>query len=217
MKAVAINGSPRKNWNTAMLLKNALEGAEAQGAKTKLINLYDLDYKGCISCFACKVDGGKSYGKCAVNDDLKSVLRKIEKADVLILGSPVYLGEVTGEMRSFMERLIFQYYTYTDPAGTLFGREIKTGFIYTMGATEEMMKQRGYQYFMDMDSMFLKTIFGHSESLSCNDTLQFKNYSKYVVPRFDPESKAKRREEVFPLDCRKAFEMGQKLAKEEAK
>jgi multimeric flavodoxin WrbA len=51
MKAIGVNGSPRKKWNTATLLKKALEGAASEGAKTALVHLYDLDYKGCISCF----------------------------------------------------------------------------------------------------------------------------------------------------------------------
>ena len=54
MKIIAINGSPRENKNTGTLLKKALEGAESCGAEIEFINLYDLDYKGCISCFACK-------------------------------------------------------------------------------------------------------------------------------------------------------------------
>ena len=52
MYVLAINGSPRKNWNTATLLNKALEGAAAQGVQTELIHLYDLNFKGCISCFA---------------------------------------------------------------------------------------------------------------------------------------------------------------------
>ncbi len=71
MKVIAINGSPRKKWNTATLLGHALEGAALKGAETELVHLYDLDFKGCVSCFACKTRGGKSYGKCAVKDDLK--------------------------------------------------------------------------------------------------------------------------------------------------
>ena len=54
MKIIAINGSPRKNWNTARLLEAALGGARAQGAETKLYHLHDYDFKGCRSCFACK-------------------------------------------------------------------------------------------------------------------------------------------------------------------
>ena len=90
MKAIAINGSPRKGWNTATLLRKALAGAKKNGAKTELVHLYDLDYKGCISCFACKKIGGKSYGRCAVKDELTPVLQRAAEADVLILGSPLY-------------------------------------------------------------------------------------------------------------------------------
>jgi multimeric flavodoxin WrbA len=57
---MAFNGSPRKKWNTATLLERALEGAGSQGAKTELIHLYDIDYKGCISCFAW-TKGGKLW------------------------------------------------------------------------------------------------------------------------------------------------------------
>jgi multimeric flavodoxin WrbA len=213
MKVIAFNGSPRKNWNTATLLEKSLEGARAAGAKTELIHLYDLDYKGCISCFACKTKGGKSYGKCIVADDLKSVFKKVEEADVLIFGSPIYLGNVSGEMRSFMERLVFQYLTYTNPPGSIFPRQIKTGIIYTMGVPEEAMHEIGYTHCMELISIYLSRTFGDSESLCCFDTLQFEDYSKYVAPRFDPVDKAKRREEVFPLDCQKAFELGQRLTR----
>jgi multimeric flavodoxin WrbA len=212
MKVLAFNGSPRKNWNTAMLLEKALEGAKSQGAQTELIHLYDLNYKGCISCFACKTKGGSSYGRCPVKDDLRPVFDKIENADALIFGSPVYLGGITGQMHSMLERLVFQYLTYTDPPGTLFKRQIKTGFIYTMGVPEQVMNQIGYKQFIEIDNMFLTRTFGHSEWMCSFDTMQFEDYSKYVAPRFDPEAKAKRRKEVFPLDCVKAYEMGARFA-----
>jgi multimeric flavodoxin WrbA len=80
MKVMAFNGSPRKNWNTATLLQKTLAGAASYGAETELIHLYDLDYKGCISCFACKTIGGKSYGRCAVQDDLAPVFSRIEQS-----------------------------------------------------------------------------------------------------------------------------------------
>jgi multimeric flavodoxin WrbA len=62
MLMMAFNGSPRKTWNTATLLQKALEGAAAQGAHTDLIHLYDLQYAGCKSCFACKTKGGQVTG-----------------------------------------------------------------------------------------------------------------------------------------------------------
>ncbi len=82
MTIIAINGSPRKNWNTATLLTKALEGAASQGAETELVHLYDLDFKGCRSCFACKIIDGPHNGRCAQKDDLRPILKKIEeKAD----------------------------------------------------------------------------------------------------------------------------------------
>jgi multimeric flavodoxin WrbA len=213
MKVIALNGSPRKTWNTAMMLEKALEGARSEGAETELIHLYDLDYKGCVSCFACKTKNGVSYGRCAVDDGLAPVFRKIEDARAVILGSPVYLGNVTGETRSFLERLVFQYLTYTDPPASLLNRRINTGFIYTMGISEDGMKQMGYRQFMDLISMFMTRIFGRFEEVCSFDTYQFDDYSRYVATRFDPEQKAKRRREVFPEELHKAFEMGARLAR----
>ena len=63
MKVMAINGSPRKDWNTATMLQKALEGSASRGAETELIHLYDLQFQGCTSCFSCKVLNGKSYGR----------------------------------------------------------------------------------------------------------------------------------------------------------
>ena len=216
VKVMAFNGSPRKKWNTGTLLEKALEGAASQGAETELIHLYDLNYKGCISCFACKTKGGKSYGRCAVKDDLTPVLKKVEEADALILGSPIYFGAVCGEMRSFMERLQFPYRPYNrfeDPKQTLFPRKIPTGFIYTMNVTAEQMKEMEFDHPCRLNERFLRVIFGASESLFCFDTVQFEDYSKMVQERFDPEKKAQRRREVFPKDCEKAFEMGARFAK----
>jgi multimeric flavodoxin WrbA len=144
MKVMAINGSPRKKWNTAILLESALTGAASRGAETELVHLYDLKFRGCISCFACKLRGGSSYGKCAMRDELTPVLDALDAADGMILGSPIYFGTVTGEMRSFMERLLFQYLVYNMPPSSLFGRKMQTAFIYTMNMPEKMLET--YQY-----------------------------------------------------------------------
>lgn len=208
MKIIGFNGSPRKEWNTATLVKKALEGAASKGAQTELIHLYDLKYSGCISCFSCKLKGGKSYGKCAVKDGLQPILGSIEESDAIILGSPIYLGAATGEMRSFLERLTFPYLVYDQQRSSLFKRKMPVGFIYTSGATDARIKEAGWdQQFRLMESI-LSRIFGASETLLATETYQFDDYSKYVAPGMDAEAKAKRRKEVFPEDCRKAFEMG---------
>lgn len=213
MKVLAINGSPRKKWNTATLLEKALEGAAAQGAETELVHLYDLDFKGCTSCFGCKLKGGKSYGKCAIQDGLTPVLEKLVDVNVLLLGSPIYFGTVTGEMRSFMERLFFPYLTYTQPPASLFGRKIPTAFIYTMNVSEQMMKEYSYPVHISLNETVLTRIFGSAESLCSFETLQFEDYDKVVFNYFDPEERRERHRTVFPEDCRKAYELGVNLAK----
>jgi multimeric flavodoxin WrbA len=208
---IAINGSPRKKWNTATLLEHVLEGAASTGAETELVHLYDLDYKGCTSCFACKLKGGKSYGKCAMKDDLTPVLETIAGADALILGSPIYFGNVTGEMRSFMERLLFPNLTYTRPPQSLAPRQIPTAFVYTMNVSEHLMKEN-YGAFIAGNASVLNMIYGSSESFFCNETLQFEDYDKVVFSYFDPEERRKRHREVFPQDCKRAFGLGARLA-----
>jgi len=215
MEVIGFNGSPRKNWNTATLLQKALEGAASQGAKTKLVHLYDLDFKGCRSCFGCRTKGGPSYGRCAVKDDLTPILKEIEAANAVILGTPIYLGTVSGEMKSFMERLIFPFLRYVkddDPAPSLFPKKIHTGFIYTMNVNEEQMKKLDYKKDIALNEGFLRRIFGNAESLLCFDTCQFDDYSKIDQDRFNAEKKAARRREQFPQDCRRAFEMGIRFA-----
>jgi len=213
MKIIAFNGSPRKKWNTATLLEHALDGARSKGAQTKLIHLYDLDYKGCVSCFACKRVNGKSYGHCARKDDLLEVFEKIERADAILIGSPIYYGITTGETRSFLERLMFQYSVYDPERSTLFGKKIRTGFIYTAGATDAMVREMGFDRNAKGTEMAMERIFGSCESIFVTDTYQFSDYSKYVTTRFDPEEKKKRRDEHFPEDCRKAYAFGARLVK----
>ena len=179
MKVIAFNGSPRKKWNTATLLEKALEGASSQGAKTKLIHLYDLDYNGCVSCFSCKMKNGKSYGRCAVKDDLKPILNKVHDADAIILGSPIYFGMPTGVIRSFMERLLFQYRTYDANYSLLFKRSIPSGLIYTMNAEQSLIEAKGYDRTLMGIEMTFKRFFGASETLMVTDTYQFDDYSKY--------------------------------------
>ncbi|MTV48304.1 flavodoxin family protein [Heliobacillus mobilis] len=212
MKVLGINGSPRKQWNTATLLNKSLEGAASKGAETELIHLYDLTFKGCMSCFACKTIGGHSYGKCAVNDDLAPILKKVEEVDAIIVGSPVYFGSVSGELRSFIERLLFPFLAYSNQARSLFPKKIPVGFIYTMNVPEEWAKQMAYEHQISQHEMAFKLIFGGDvENLYSYDTYQFTDYSKVVSDLFDPEQKAKRREEVFPLDCERAYELGARI------
>jgi multimeric flavodoxin WrbA len=212
MKVIAINGSPRKNWNTYTLLDEALKGAKSRGAEVELINLYDVNYKGCISCFACKLKG-KTVDQCVIKDGLFPILKKIRESDAFILGSPIYFGCVTGLMRSLMERLFFPYISYDsyDKKPTSFGKKINTAFIYTMNVPESFLESIGYTKMFTDYAKLLERLFGHSETLVVTETYQFDDYSKYASAMFDPEQRATRHATVFKEDCKKAFELGMRM------
>ena len=205
MKALAINGSPRKGWNTDLLLGKALEGAASTGYSTELIHLSDINFKGCTGCLECKRKGGKSLWACAVKDELTSVLKEIAECDAMILGSPIYFSEVTGMMRSFLERLLFPYVSYDEAGKTLFDRRIPILFIYTMNMPKAALDQIGYyDRFKSYEQLFGRMI-GPCRTLVSTETLQTKDYSPYHMAMFDENQRKQRRDEIFPIDCKKAY------------
>lgn len=213
MKVYAINGSPRKNKNTAILLNKALEGVKALNpeAETEIINLYDLKYQGCISCFACKRIGGKSYGKCAKRDELYDVLEKLSNADGIIFGSPIYLGTITAGLQGFFERFIFQYLVYDKNHSFINPKKMPTAFIYTMNAPKEFVESTNYLSGLQSLESTIERGFSKPLILHSYDTYQFDDYSKYKSDLFSVEEKEKQREVQFPIDCEEAFNLGKKL------
>ncbi len=212
MKIIAVNGSPRKDWNTAQLLKKTLEGAASLGMESELVHLYDLDYKGCISCFACKLKDGPSFRRCIVQDSLARVLDAIREADALVIGSPVYLFEASGQTRSFLERLMFQCLLYTNPPTSIFPHPLKTALIYTMNMSIDMVEASSLNTIFTMTKNMLERAFGTCELLLSTDTLQFKDYSKYDTAYFNAEAKMQRHREIFPRELEQAYALGRKLA-----
>ena len=106
-KMILLNASPRKNRNTAQMLESVMKGAQEAGAECELIHLTSLNFKGCMSCMACKRTGNKCGGLCIQKDDLRPVLEKILEADALVMGSPIYWSYPTGMFRNVIERLLF--------------------------------------------------------------------------------------------------------------
>ncbi len=209
---LGINGSPRKNGNTATMIRHALDGAESKGAATEMVHIYDIDFKGCASCFACKRGEGKRSPRCVLEDGLTPVLAKFEKADAIIVGSPVYIGDLTGSTRAFIERLIFPYISYEEGIPNYLNRTLSSGIICTMGAPEERVKQMGFDRGPAMAEQIFKFIFGSCETISTFNTTQFDDYGKFLASRFDPAEKKAVRENRFPIDCAKAFDMGARFA-----
>ena len=216
MKTVLLNGSPRKNWNTALMLQEARRGAESAGAETEYVNLFDLSYTGCRSCMACKRKGGARC-KCFWKDDLSPLLDRIFAADALILGSPIYLGDVTSQVHGLMERLHFCALSYDDYSNYFTGR-VNVGLILTMNASKAYYKL-AYQKKAEELAGSFRALNGSVEILPCCDTLQVADYSRYDMASFSEAHKRESREKQFPRDLAEAFRMGARLSggKEDAK
>lgn len=100
MKVIAINGSARKNGNTALIIGKIFEQLTNQGIETELIQLADYDIQPCRGCFACKGRGNCVF----TNDGFTEIFASMVKADGIILGSPVYSADVSAKMKAFLER-----------------------------------------------------------------------------------------------------------------
>lgn len=107
MKIVTLLGSPRSNKNSATIANRFTDAAARLGAETATYELNKLAYRGCQGCYACK----KTHDHCVVQDDLTRVLEEVRDADLLVLASPVYYGDVTAQMKGFIDR----GYSYLKP------------------------------------------------------------------------------------------------------
>lgn len=99
MKILGIVGSKRKKGNTSALVQEAIRAAQKEGAETKLIFLSDYSIKDCMGCEGCK----DTY-KCVINDDMQKIYPLLLEADGIILGSPTYFYNISGDMKTFIDR-----------------------------------------------------------------------------------------------------------------
>ena len=105
MKIIGFNASPRKEGNTAWTVNKILEGAKEQGAETQAWHFSDLDIKPCRSCYGCK----QGERGCIINDDMQKLYNELAQADALVLGSPVYMGQMSAQAKIFTDRLFAQF------------------------------------------------------------------------------------------------------------
>jgi len=100
MQVVAVLGSPRTTGNSSAIARRFLDTAAKLGANTRAFELNKLSCRGCQGCYACK----KELDKCIVKDDLAVVLSAVREADVVVLASPIYFGEITAQLKTFIDR-----------------------------------------------------------------------------------------------------------------
>jgi multimeric flavodoxin WrbA len=116
MKIAAILGSPRPQGNSGALALKFLETAHKLGADIQVFRLNELNFQGCQGCRACKTENEA----CILEDDLGEVLAAVREADVLVLASPVYFGDISGQLKCFFDRtysLINPDFSSRVPAG----------------------------------------------------------------------------------------------------
>jgi multimeric flavodoxin WrbA len=128
---VCVLGSPRKKGNSQALAAKVLETCEQMGATGQSFSLYQMDFRGCIACLGCK----KGAEECVLRDDLTPLLRAMKDADILVLASPIYFGDITGVMKCFVDRMYSlmtpEYLTGGNPTRLAPGKKLL--FILTQG------------------------------------------------------------------------------------
>lgn len=101
MQVLGLVGSPRKGGNTDLLVSRILDGAGANKHLTEKVYLYALDISPCVDCRSCQ----KSKFQCTIDDDMQRLYPKLESADVIVFGTPLYWYGPTGKMKLVIDRL----------------------------------------------------------------------------------------------------------------
>ncbi len=210
-KIIVIDGGPRKIFNTAAMLQKFAEGARSVNdeIEVKTIRLYDLQYRGCMSCMACKLKGAATR-VCKFKDGLTPVLEEIAQADGLAMGSPIYFSEVTAQLRALLERLIFPWLSYADFSLTA-PKKIPVVLTYTMNADPE--QARGIYQCMSLIENCLMRAYGDVEHVDAFNTYQVKKYDLYDLSAFPEPMKRAWRDAHWENDLQRAYEAGQRMAR----
>ncbi len=138
MKEVVIfNGSPRMDGNIATILKAVARGAEDQGALVKTYNLFKMKYMACQSCFACRMKDD-----CIIKDELREALQLVKKADAVVVGSPIYMMQMTGPVKNMYDRMF--PLTDVDYQPRFGSKKILT--VYSQGMEDPAMFESYFEY-----------------------------------------------------------------------
>jgi multimeric flavodoxin WrbA len=184
MKEVVIfNGSPRMDGNIATLLNAVSRGAQDQGAQVKTYTLFKMKFMACQSCFYCRL-----HDDCIINDELHEALQKIKTAHAVVIGSPIYMMQMTGPVKNLYDRL----FPLMDTQGMPRFGEKKTLTVYSQGIDEEHAFDSYFEY---TAALFPALGFKWIDNIVC-------------MNGNDPESAERNKELMI-----RAYEVGKTLAK----
>ena len=138
MEILAFNGSPRKGGNTSNIIQAMMEGAQSAGADTTEIRLHDIDLKGCMGCLSCRTEPGV----CKQKDDLSPYLEAMKTCGGIIVGSPIYMYHIAGQIKIFVDRC-YSLYTPGDEPGH-YGTAIPPGKTYALVTSQGHPEQNQY-------------------------------------------------------------------------
>ncbi len=217
MKIIAINGSPRKGWSCDKLLDKWVEGVKSELPDTEVVkvNLYDLKFTGCRSCFACKLKGGKFFGTCPIPDGIHDLLAEVRQADAVAIASPIYYLDLNAYTKCMIERMLFSVAQYSNPPMSLAPKRVSFTLLYAMNSSEQDFKNYSVEgRCAHVERMLSLFYFMPVHRVTAFDTYQFLDYSKYESSAFSEPEKRRQREVQFPKDLQYAFETGVKVAGE---
>ena len=141
MNIIGVSASPHKAGNTAWAVDTILEGAREQGAQTESWYFSDLDIKPCGGCLGCvKGDG------CVIDDDMQKLYSALKRADALVLGSPIYMGQMTAQAKIFADRLFAQITPRFSPRFKEENAGKKLVLVFTQGNPNPEMFQAYFDY-----------------------------------------------------------------------
>lgn len=204
-KVVIINGSPRKKWNTAQLLKKFKEGMGSAFHFTEF-NVYDYQFTGCCSCFACKLKRFEEEpAECRIRDDIHDLLVETREADAVVIGSPIYFLDLSAQLKAFLERLMY-------PGNV--GKALPVTFIHTMNTDEEGFKNYVWPS-VSITYNYWKSNFNYEPKVFIStDTYQRDHEELYKKSHADMNAKKVRHDRIWTSELQRAKAAGEAFAEE---
>lgn len=209
-KIIIFDGGPRKNMNTGCMIEAFKAGAESTGldVEVKRICLYDIDYKDCYACMACKMKDSKFRDVCGRKDGLTEFLREAAYADGIVFASPIYFGDVTAQLHAAITRLFYPWLSYKNFSANP-PKHVPTATIYTMNANDMQQEQMQPMY-NNLEGM-IELFLSKPERILALNTTQVKNYDRYDMDGLRPDLKKTWRDEHWDKDLQSSFDAGKRM------